>query len=319
MLAAANCRATILIPTFRRPAMLEVAVQSCLAQNPHHLAGCEILVVDNSPEGSARVSIEGRPSHETVPVRYLHVPEPGIARARNAGVAAARGPYIVFLDDDQEAASSEWLGAFLAQAERGAKAVFGPVRPEFEGGGVIVPAGATRMFQRELPAGDGEDVSRLKAYLGSGNSLFERTSCFVTGAPFPVELDGLGGEDSELIATLTGRGIPLVWAAGALVREHVPLDRMTERSLARRSFRNGQIRSLIQSRSNGYAGAKVAVWMAVGMAQAALYGAGSLVLAKIQPETSADLRIRAWGGMGKVLWMKRFWQISYPATAAEKP
>lgn len=313
-----TCIATILIPTFRRPQQLAAAIDSCLAQDPKELAGCEILVVDNSPEASARDGVGARIGREAAPIRYLHVPEPGIARARNAGAAAARGAYIVFLDDDQEAASPHWLGAFLSQARRGAKAAFGPIQPQFESGAGSVPAGAKRMFSRALPAADGEDISRFKAFLGSGNSLFEKASCFTSATPFPTELDGLGGEDSEFIAGLTARGVPLVWAEAALVRETVPAARMTPRGLAQRSFRNGQIRSLIQSRSGG-SGAKVALWMVVGLAQAALYGAGSLVLTPLRPEIGADWRVRAWGGLGKVLWPKRFWQISYPAAAPAKP
>lgn len=312
------CRATIVIPTFRRPKMLESALLSCLAQEPGSLAGCDILVVDNAPEASARAAVEARAGQAAVPVRYLHVAVPGIARARNAGVAAAQGKFVVFLDDDQEAASSHWLGAFLGLAERGAKAAFGPIQPAFDARGDGVPPGAARMFRRELSADDGDDISRLRAFLGSGNSVFEKASCFNSATPFPTELDGLGGEDSEFIAGLAARGIPLTWAAKALVREHVPSDRMTLKSLAQRSFRNGQIRSLIQSRSKEGSAAKVALWMGVGMGQAALYGAGSLAMAALDPKVSADLRIRAWGGVGKVLWTRRFWQISYPAGAAAK-
>ena len=293
--------------------MLRAAIDSCLAQDAGDLSGCEILVVDNSPEGSARSAIEARAGQGPIPIRYLPVPEPGIARARNAGVAAALGQVIVFLDDDQVAASPHWLGAFLILARQGAKAVFGPIQPEFEGGSDGIPAGALRLFRRSLAADDGQDVSRFKAFLGSGNSLFERAGGFVTATPFPSELDGLGGEDSEFIAGLTMRGLALVWANGALARERVPAARKTERSLEQRSFRNGQIRSLVQSRSGCGSAPRVALWMGVGLAQAALHGIGALVLARLWPAASADLRVRAWGGLGKVLWMKRFWHISCPA------
>ncbi|RIJ43461.1 glycosyltransferase, partial [Maribellus luteus] len=56
----------------------------------------------------------------------LHEPEPGVANARNAALAVAKGAMIAFLDDDEEAPPG-WLAALIAaQARLGADAVFGP-------------------------------------------------------------------------------------------------------------------------------------------------------------------------------------------------
>jgi len=101
----------VLIPTLRRPDSLARALASVQAQTgvDDRLAG--IIVVDNDPEGTARSTVDG--SAGPFPVRYVHAPRPGVATARNAGLAATGAPLIAFLDDD-EAASPDWLAALLA-------------------------------------------------------------------------------------------------------------------------------------------------------------------------------------------------------------
>ena len=61
-------------------------------------------------------------------VVVVHEPRAGVANARNAGLRAARGELIAFLDDD-EIAPSSWLAELLrVQAAEKADVVFGPVR-----------------------------------------------------------------------------------------------------------------------------------------------------------------------------------------------
>ena len=103
---------SIVIPTNGRRSLLATAIESCLAQELPADADFEILVVDNTPQGLSREMIAGRADDR---LRWLHAPTPGVAEARNRGVAAARGQYIAFLDDDEEA-SPRWAAALLALA-----------------------------------------------------------------------------------------------------------------------------------------------------------------------------------------------------------
>lgn len=84
---------SVIIPTHNRAALLREAIESVLSVDRHGFT-LEILVVDdastdNTPEVAAGF-----------PVRYLHSTGVGAARARNVGIASARGDYIAFLDDD---------------------------------------------------------------------------------------------------------------------------------------------------------------------------------------------------------------------------
>src|SRR5260221_504836 len=83
------------IPTYNREHLVARAIRSALAA----LApGDEIIVVDDgSTDGTAAV-VEGFGA----PVRLLRLPHGGAGTARNAGLAAARGPLVAFLDSDDE-------------------------------------------------------------------------------------------------------------------------------------------------------------------------------------------------------------------------
>ena len=128
---AAEPELSIVIPTYQRPDDLRNVLRSCLVQRANSGRPFEIVVVDNSSEGSAARVVAGL-EWGIVPVRYVHEPRPGISRARNAGFANARGRLLALIDDD-ERASPDWL-AHLTRAQRtyGADVVFGPVYPEFD-------------------------------------------------------------------------------------------------------------------------------------------------------------------------------------------
>lgn len=60
----------------------------------------EIVVVDNHSEDDTVALVERWRREQAVPVRLLHEPRPGLARARNTGLAAACGAVIAMTDDD---------------------------------------------------------------------------------------------------------------------------------------------------------------------------------------------------------------------------
>ncbi len=119
--------ASIIIPTRKRPAYLEVALASAAPQA--QAAGAEIIVVD---DGSlpANATIARRAG-----ARYVALGEPrGLNAARNAGIAAAEGELLAFIDDDVECHPG-WLEGLLAAAHAHPDVdVFtGPIVARFEG------------------------------------------------------------------------------------------------------------------------------------------------------------------------------------------
>ncbi|HEX8148861.1 MAG TPA: glycosyltransferase [Pyrinomonadaceae bacterium] len=89
---------------------------------------CELVVVDNaSNDGTAELVNSYRPANR-LPVRYLFEPRRGLSFARNAGLAAARGRFIIFTDDDVRP-PADWVAGMCAPLLGGsAHAVAGGVK-----------------------------------------------------------------------------------------------------------------------------------------------------------------------------------------------
>jgi glycosyltransferase involved in cell wall biosynthesis len=109
---------SVILPTFNRGRTLRRAVDSILNQSYGHL---EVLVMDDgSTDGTAEVM-----AGITDPrVRYVPLAlNRGASRARNAGLALARGEFIAFQDSDDE-----WLaGKLERQVTAAREAGAGPV------------------------------------------------------------------------------------------------------------------------------------------------------------------------------------------------
>jgi glycosyltransferase involved in cell wall biosynthesis len=84
--------ASVVIPCWNQAHFLGEAIESVLAQT---YSPVEILVVD---DGS--VDNSGQVARRYPNVDYRHQPNRGPAAARNAGLSASRGEYVVFLDAD---------------------------------------------------------------------------------------------------------------------------------------------------------------------------------------------------------------------------
>jgi len=103
---------SVIIPTYNRAEVLDRAIASAVAQK---IDGMEILVVD---DGSTDPTGELVRRYDPTVVRYLHQTNRGPAGARNAGVRAATGPWLAFLDSDDE-----WFpGKLVAQLRQVADA-----------------------------------------------------------------------------------------------------------------------------------------------------------------------------------------------------
>jgi len=90
---------SVVVPTFNRRARL-ARVLKALDQQHTPPAQYEVVVVDDgSTDGTSDWLRRERPSYT---LRQLSLPNGGPARARNAGVEAAVGNLILFIDDDVE-------------------------------------------------------------------------------------------------------------------------------------------------------------------------------------------------------------------------
>lgn len=97
---------SVVIPTRNRPDVLERSVRSALRQDGVRV---DVVVVDDGSEPPVAPALLARIGGDRVRV-VRHEQSSGVAHARNAGVGAARGEWVAFLDDDDV-----WAPTKLAQ------------------------------------------------------------------------------------------------------------------------------------------------------------------------------------------------------------
>jgi GT2 family glycosyltransferase len=192
---------SVVICTRDRPDLLQRCLEALAAQiSPP----AEIVVVDNAAAGTARAVCQ---AHEAV--TWVHEPRPGLSRARNAGVRAARGHLLAFTDDDVTVAANWTSEIVRAFDDPRVSAVTGLVRPtrletaaqiafEFDIGG-FTSGDAPVVFDRsflELTRSMGPQVWRI----GAGANMAFRRTLFAQVGGFDERLGaGAAGcsEDSE--------------------------------------------------------------------------------------------------------------------------
>ncbi|MDP3659650.1 glycosyltransferase family 2 protein [Phenylobacterium sp.] len=293
---------SVVIPTQRRPVGLAAAAGSVLRQTGVDPSSVELLVVDNDQAPSAEAMTQALAVQAPFAVRYIHEPRAGVAHARNAAMAQARGDFVAFLDDDEEAPSG-WLHALLdVQARFDADVVFGPVRGRLPDEAEQHRPYLEQFFSRVGP----DDAGLLDHYYGCGDSLVRRAALPDAHAPFSAERNHIGGEDDLLFGQMKARGARFAWAPDAWVWEDPAPGRLSLRYTLARAFAYGQGPSAACAAQSPPDRLGVAKWMAVGLGQAAAFGALALVKWAVHAQDFAFTLDRAARGLGKTLWWGPF-------------
>ena len=87
---------SFIVPVYNMERLLPRALRSLRAQTLTNFEA--ILINDGSKDGSAALCAQA--AAEDARFRFIDQPNGGVATARNAGLDAARGEYIFFLDPD---------------------------------------------------------------------------------------------------------------------------------------------------------------------------------------------------------------------------
>ena len=288
--------ASVIIPTFRRPRLVQAAVESVLSQRGLTVA-IEIVVVDNDPERSAQQIVAALARSAPLAVRYVCEPRAGISHARNTGIAASGGRYIAFLDDD-ESAPPQWFASLWSTArEYGADIVVGPVRACFPKG-VFVPDYAESIYNRDAKA----ETGQLIEWSGIGNALIRRDRCLTAPMPFDPRFGLSGGEDVVFLRHLREQGRRCVWCAEGAVSETIPAEKLRPAYLLRRAFRGGQTTAYLPSTLARPQWPLVLRWMAIGAAQVCVFGPWAIALRLFGRKEWLSAMAKAASGLGKLFW-----------------
>lgn len=182
--------ASVVIPCWNQAHFLGEAIESVLAQTHDAI---EVLVVD---DGSLDNS--GQVARRYPGVEYLRQPNRGPAAARNAGLRASRGDYVVFLDaDDRLLGLAIEVGMEALARQRGAALAVGACRD-------IDPAGGLLGISEQPLILRDHYVALLKScFILSGSSVIFTRWCLEAVGGFDERLRT--GDDYDLYLRLARR------------------------------------------------------------------------------------------------------------------
>ena len=201
-------RLSVVIPAYNAATTVRSAVRSVLNQT---VAALEVIVVD---DGSSDATAEVVSAMADPRVRLVSRPNGGPAAARNAGIAAARGEWVAFLDSDDL-----WLPRYV---ERATAALAAAPNPGFaytdayvfdSGRGLVKRGSASDALDPPPP----DRASFLAA-------LLRRNFVFTSAAVPAAVLATVGGYDESLSLSeeydlwlrILVAGFDAVWIGGPL-------------------------------------------------------------------------------------------------------
>ncbi|GGW67053.1 hypothetical protein GCM10010381_60040 [Streptomyces xantholiticus] len=242
-------RTSVVVGTRDGADRLARTLDSLLAQDHPDF---EVVVVDNAPVTAAtRDLVEHKYSGlETVPVRYVREPVPGLAAARNRGVAVADGMVLAFTDDDV-VADPHWLTALTAPFADDPRlgCTTGLILPArlrtpaqilLESHGGFAKGFTPRTYDPRCPPADQSLFPFAAGSFGSGANMAFRAAALrriggfdpATGTGTPAR----GGDDLYAFAAVLATGHRLRYSPEALVWHH---HRETWQDLAAQSYGYG--------------------------------------------------------------------------------
>ena len=188
---------SVVIPTYNR----KDSLLRCLASMPKDV---EVIVVD---DGSSDGTAEAIKHVTHLLLVYVRQTNAGPASARNAGIRAASGRYIVFTDDDCVPVEP-WPRPLIERLEQEGQEVAGA-------GGRVLPLGDNLLsryytFHRIL------EPPESCSYLVTANCAYRRELLEMVGG-FDPTIRAPGGEDPGLSIKVRSRGYRLVFEPRATV------------------------------------------------------------------------------------------------------
>lgn len=291
---------SIVIPTYKRPQPLIRLLKSIDGSKIDGFE-VEIVVADNDPKASAAEVMADFMKTNKTPITHVHVPEPGVSNARNGALKAAKGRYILFIDDDMEA-DLDWAQTLALEALKlDVTLAFGPAI-------AVMPNTENPVYQYMQPLFcrvRDHKTGLIDEGIATGNCFLDREREVLPDPVFDPALNQSGGEDDALFNHLTAQGAKMAWIENAVTLEHVPANRATMKYVWRRNFAFGQAPTR-EAADKGLSGLPCIVkWMFVGAAQTGLHAFRWLVF-KVQRDPKAVYHLgKLAQGTGKFFWSSR--------------
>jgi succinoglycan biosynthesis protein ExoM len=223
----------VCICTYKRPLPLRRLLNELEKQATGGAFTYSAVVADNDATASARATVEEFAAAAALRIAYCVEPRQGIARARNAVLAQAKGDYLAFIDDD-EFPVADWLLTLFTQCNRyDVDGVLGPVKRHFDAAPPQWLLDCTLCDRRVLSTGTAVEWSAAR----TGNVLIRRRVVEGDAVPFRPELKA--SEDQDFFRRKMEAGFRFIWSAEAVAYEVVPPSRWKRSYFLKRSLLHG--------------------------------------------------------------------------------
>ena len=245
---------SVIVATRNRAGLLDGCL-SHLAVQDLDRRRYEVIVVDNGSHDATPTVVERWKLRSSV-FRSVHEPNVGLSNARNAGIAAAKGEIVAFVDDDA-GPYPDWSSAVLRsyQSEPDVAAVGGPVELVFETGRPAWLTPALETWFSGVDLGEARLVQPGPVLAGSNMSI--RADWLAALGGFSPRLGRtanslLSNDETDLLERLADGGGLVVYEPTARVRHFVQPDRLSLRWLLARTLAQGRS-DVIQDRQHDVA------------------------------------------------------------------
>ena len=208
-------RVSVVIPTHRRPILLEAAIRSVLAQSYQDF---DIVVVDDASGDRTEEVVRGIGDPR---ILYIaHQMNWRVAAARNTGVLNSSAPLIAFLDDDDE-----WLPTKLQQQIELLDKC-GPTTGVVYTGFEKIDRGSGNAVERVTPTKRGHILHELCRWncVGTASTVLLRRECFEEVGLFDETI--AFGEEYEMWIRIA-HAYDFAYLAAPLVRYSVHSNRLS--------------------------------------------------------------------------------------------
>jgi GT2 family glycosyltransferase len=217
---------SVVVCTRERPDSLRATLSSVLRTVP---AALEVLVVDNAPTTDRTRALVAELADPRL--RYVVEPVPGLSRARNRGIADARGAIVAFTDDDV-VVDQAWLSGLERGFARASEVALvtglvstaeleTPAQQMFESSVAWSSSCTARVWDLSTPPPGDVLFPYTAGRFGTGaNFALKREATRAVG-PFDEALGAGtptgGGEDLDMFLRVLLSGFQLAYEPGALV------------------------------------------------------------------------------------------------------
>ena len=229
---------SVVVPTYNRSVLLRAALASLLRAPLPPNMDLQIIVVDNNSKDDTAAVVAEIQREASRPIQYILEKRQGSSHARNAGVAAASGDVVGFIDDDEEIEESWYEVVGREFTDPATEFIGGPYLPKWVSAiPDWLPPGYHAVIGAIPPKPRAFYDHRFVGVLTGGNAVLRRSVFDRVGTYSPhlgrSDKGLLSEEDAEFYRRLQRAGIQGVYVPELLIHHYIAPERLT-RSYHRR-------------------------------------------------------------------------------------